>query len=116
MTGAEGRDQSAGANGSSASCRLAGPENMPLRFSRRLSIVPGLRVNLSKSGASLSVGHRGAWYSVGPRGQRATIGLPGTGLFWTEKVSPAAPLHSGHRWAFILVLLVLVWLAVRVMS
>jgi hypothetical protein len=33
---------------------------MPLRFSRRLSIVPGLRVNLSKRGASLSVGHRGA--------------------------------------------------------
>ena len=29
-------------------------------FSRRVSLIPGLRVNLSKSGASLSVGGRGA--------------------------------------------------------
>jgi hypothetical protein len=87
---------------------------MPLRFSRRLSIVPGLRVNLSKRGASLSVGHRGAWYTVGPRGQRATVGVPGTGVFWTEKVSPAAPLHDGHRGAFILALLLMVLLGLRV--
>jgi hypothetical protein len=79
---------------------------MPLRFTRRLSLVPGLRVNLSKRGASLSVGHRGAWYTVGPRGGRATLGLPGTGLFWMEKVPPAAPPHAGHRWAFILLVLV----------
>jgi hypothetical protein len=89
---------------------------MPLRFSRRLSIVPGLRVNLSKSGASLSIGHRGAWYTVGPRGQRATLGVPGTGLFWTEKVSPAAPLHAGHRWAFVLALLAVVLLVAGAMS
>jgi hypothetical protein len=60
---------------------------MPLRFSRRLSIAPGLRVNLSTHGASLSVGHCGAWYTVGPRGQRVTVGAPGTGIFWTERVS-----------------------------
>jgi hypothetical protein len=88
---------------------------MPFRVNRRLSIVPGLRVNLSKRGASLSVGHRGAWYTVGPRGQRATLSLPGTGLFWTEKVSPSAPLHAGHRWAFMLVGLVVVLLVLRVM-
>jgi hypothetical protein len=35
-------------------------------------------VNLSKSGASLSIGHRGARYSA--RAARATLGLPGTGL------------------------------------
>lgn len=64
---------------------------MPLRFSRRFTLVPGLRVNLSRGGASLSVGHRGAWYSIGRRGGRATVGLPGTGLFWTERVPAAAP-------------------------
>jgi len=58
-------------------------------------------VNLSKSGASLSVGHRGAWYTVGPRGRRATLGLPGTGVYWTERVPPAAPPHGGHRLAFV---------------
>jgi hypothetical protein len=31
---------------------------MGLRFNSRVSIIPGLRVNLSKSGASLSIGHR----------------------------------------------------------
>src|SRR5262249_24875578 len=55
---------------------------------RRLSLIPGLRVNLSKSGASLSIGHRGAWYTIGPRGSRATIGLPGTGLYYTATSSP----------------------------
>jgi len=83
------------------------------RFTRRLSLVPGLRVNLSKRGASLSVAHRGAWYTVGPRGGRATVGLPRTGLFWSEKAPPAAPPHAGHRWAFILFLLGVAWLASR---
>jgi len=39
---------------------------MGLRFTRRVSLFPGLRVNFSKSGASLSVGHKGSWYTVGP--------------------------------------------------
>lgn len=89
--------------------------DMPLRFNRRVSLIPGLRLNLSKSGASLSLGHRGAWYTVGRRGSRATLGLPGTGLYWTEKVSPTAPLHGGHRWAFVLIVLLLVWLAATVL-
>ena len=78
---------------------------MDFQFHRRVSIIPGLRVNLSKSGASLSIGHRGAWYTVGPRGRRVTLGAPGTGIFWTETVSPAAPLHAGHRSAFVFVIL-----------
>jgi hypothetical protein len=79
---------------------------MPLRFSRRFSVIPGLRMNLSKRGASLSVGHRGTWYTLGRLGRRATVGLPGTGLFWTERVPPAAPPHGGHRVTFVAVVLV----------
>ena len=78
---------------------------MGFRFYKRVSIVPGLRVNLSRSGPSLSIGHRGAWYTVGPRGRRVSAGLPGTGLYWTEKVSAAAPLHAGHRTVFVLVVI-----------
>jgi hypothetical protein len=59
---------------------------MTLRFWRRVRIVPGLRVNLSKSGASVSVGRRGAWLTSGPRGQRVTVGATGTGLFWTQRL------------------------------
>jgi hypothetical protein len=78
---------------------------MGFRFSKRVSIIPGLRVNLSRSGASLSIGHRGAWYTVGPRGRRVTVGVPGSGLYYTETVPPAAPPHAGHRSAFALVVL-----------
>ena len=37
------------------------PLRFTLRFTLRFSLIPGLRVNLSKRGASLSIGHRGAW-------------------------------------------------------
>ncbi len=84
---------------------------MPLRFSRRISLIPGLRVNLSRSGPSLSIGHRGLWYTVGSHRRRVTIGVPGTGLYWTQQVSPAAPLHHGHRAAFVFVILALGLLA-----
>jgi hypothetical protein len=63
---------------------------MSLRFWRRVRIAPGLRVNLSRSGASLSVGRRGAWLTTGPRGQRATVGASGSGLFVTEMISATA--------------------------
>jgi len=75
---------------------------MGFRFCRRVRLIPGLRVNLSRSGPSLSIGHRGGRYTFGPRGRRVTLGLPGTGLYWTERVPPAAPVHAGHRMAFIL--------------
>jgi hypothetical protein len=47
-----------------------------LRFRRTFKIVPGLHLNLSKSGVSTSVGRRGAWFTVGHRGTRSTVGLP----------------------------------------
>jgi hypothetical protein len=58
---------------------------MGFRFQRRIRLGPGLRINLSKSGVSTSVGGRGAWFTIGPRGTRSTIGLPGTGLSYTEQ-------------------------------
>lgn len=50
------------------------------RFHKSLGILPGLRVNLSKSGPSLSVGPVGLRLNVGPQGIRTTAGLPGSGL------------------------------------
>jgi hypothetical protein len=57
---------------------------MGFRFRRSFRVFPGLKVNLSKSGVSTSVGTRGAWFTIGPRGTRATVGIPGTGLSYTE--------------------------------
>lgn len=60
---------------------------MAFRFFRRFRIAPGITLNLSKSGASLSAGPRGAKVTAGPRGVRKTLGLPGTGLYYTEHTS-----------------------------
>ncbi len=79
---------------------------MSLRLWRRKQLFPGLRMNLSKSGLSLSVGRKGAWYTSGRRGQRVTLGAPGTGLFWTEKLEPrrtATTGPGGRRWLGVLI-------------
>lgn len=57
-----------------------------LRFQKRLQLLPGVRINLSKSGASASVGPRGADVNIGPRGVTANAGIPGTGLSYRSKV------------------------------
>ncbi|RLC08862.1 MAG: DUF4236 domain-containing protein, partial [Deltaproteobacteria bacterium] len=41
---------------------------MSFRFWRRIKIAPGVTLNLSKSGGSLSFGPRGAKFTVGSRG------------------------------------------------
>lgn len=64
---------------------------MGFRFRRSIRILPGLRVNLGKRGASLSVGVRGAHVTVGPTGTRTTVGLPGTGLSYTHLDKPTPP-------------------------
>jgi Protein of unknown function (DUF4236) len=64
---------------------------MGFRFNRRVSILPGVRVNFGKTGASLSVGRRGSWLTFGKRGTQATVGLPGTGLSYTTKLNSSKP-------------------------
>jgi len=60
---------------------------MAFRFQRRISLAPGVRLNISKRGVGLSVGPRGASLSMGPRGAHAHAGLPGTGLAYRTKIS-----------------------------
>ncbi len=57
---------------------------MPFRFFRRVPIGKGLTMNVSKTGASFSVGPRnGGAVTLGTSGARGTMSLPGTGLFYT---------------------------------
>jgi hypothetical protein len=70
------------------------------RFSKRIGIVPGIRLNLSKSGASVSVGERGAHVTIG-RMPRVTVGLPGTGLSYTETMPRGRSRSAGGLLAFI---------------
>jgi len=53
-------------------------------FGIGVKILPGVTLNLSKSGPSLSFGVRGAKFTVGPGGKRMTAGIPGTGMFYTK--------------------------------
>jgi len=74
------------------------------RLFRRKKLAPGLRLNLSRSGPSLRIGPRGAGITVGGRrGLRATVGVPGTGIYYTKTASghrrvrrSAAPLHPSY--------------------
>jgi hypothetical protein len=54
------------------------------RFRRSLKLLPGVKLNLSGGGASISLGTRGFHYTVSSKGSRVTVGIPGTGLSWTE--------------------------------
>lgn len=62
----------------------AGVRGMGFRFRRSIGLVPGVRLNLSGGGASVSLGVRGLRYTVGSKGTRVTAGIPGTGLSWTQ--------------------------------
>lgn len=82
---------------------------MPFRFRRSIRIAPGIRVNLSRSGVSASIGPRGAKLTLGRR-PRATIGLPGTGLSYSEPLArrPGAPCNRTRR--------ISVWIALAIIS
>ena len=59
---------------------------MAIHFRKSIKILPGVKLNLSKTGISVSAGVRGARITVGKRGTHATVGLPGTGLSVTKKI------------------------------
>lgn len=70
-----------------------------LRFFRRMQLAPGVRLNLSKRGASVSFGVRGAHLTVGRSGIRRTVGLPGTGLFYTSHQGWHSGAHTAPHFA-----------------
>lgn len=61
---------------------------MAFRFFRRFRLAPGVHLNLSKGGVSVSAGPRGLKTTVGTSGRRFTAGVPGTGLHYTKAVKP----------------------------
>jgi hypothetical protein len=61
---------------------------MGFRFRRSVKLLPGLRLNLSKGGVSLSAGIPGAHINFSPRGARTTFGVPGSGFSWSTNLKP----------------------------
>jgi len=70
---------------------------MSLRFRKRIKIMPGLSMNLSKSGVGLSTGTKGARLSLGADGKvRGTAGISGTGIYATETLSGKSKKSKDH--------------------
>lgn len=70
---------------------------MGVRFRKRIRLAPGLHLNLSGSGLSLSAGPRGASMTFGGRrGTYMNTGIPGSGLFMRERLA-AAPARASSR-------------------
>lgn len=63
---------------------------MSLRFRRTISLLPGVRLNVSKTGVSWSVGRPGATVNVGKNGVTRTIGIPGTGISDRTRITDSA--------------------------
>lgn len=73
---------------------------MGFRFRKSVKILPGIRLNFSKSGISTSLGGPGASINIGPKGTRKTVGLPGTGMSYStfsSHGSTAAPSPTGPQ-------------------
>lgn len=63
---------------------------MGWRFRNSVKILPGVRLNFSKSGISTSVGGPGATLNFGKHGTRSTLGLPGSGISYSKLHSSSA--------------------------
>ncbi|WHF50655.1 DUF4236 domain-containing protein [Chryseobacterium gotjawalense] len=64
---------------------------MAWQFRRRIKIAPGVKINLSKSGISTSVGVRGANVTFGKSGTYLNTGIPGTGIYNRQRISGVTP-------------------------
>jgi hypothetical protein len=59
---------------------------MGFRFRRTISILPGVKLNINKSSASISVGPRGLKHTISTNGTSTnSVGIPGSGLSYSER-------------------------------
>ncbi len=58
---------------------------MGLRFRKSIKVAPGVKLNLNKNSASVTVGTKRAHYTVNSNGKKTTsAGIPGTGLSYVS--------------------------------
>jgi hypothetical protein len=93
---------------------------MALRFRKRIKILPGFWFNISKSGISTSIGGKGLTVNIKNGKTRTTVGIPGSGLSYSETSSNAhgepasntprkiTPLRQGiPAWFWLLIIVVM---------
>ena len=60
---------------------------MGIRFKKRAKIAPGVNLNFTQSGTSVTVGGKGGSINIGKNGIYGNAGIPGTGIYTREKIS-----------------------------
>lgn len=60
---------------------------MGFRFQKRIKILPGVTLNISKSGFSFTLGRKGASLNMGSKGSSINVGVPGTGASYRKKIT-----------------------------
>ena len=63
---------------------------MGWRFRKRIKLLPGIFLNISKSGFGLNLGIKGANVTIGPNGTSVNTGIPGTGLYRRDRIDTSA--------------------------
>jgi hypothetical protein len=81
------------------------------RFRRTIRLLPGVHLNISKTGVSLSLGGPGATINFNKEGTQTTFGLPGSGLNyrgdrtpWSQEFSPQGGGSMLMRFGWVVVL------------
>jgi hypothetical protein len=59
---------------------------MAWQFRRRIRVLPGFSINLSKSGMSATIGVKGASVNIGEKGAYLNTGISGTGVYNRKKI------------------------------
>jgi Protein of unknown function (DUF4236) len=59
-------------------------DTMPVRIRKTFTLFPGVKVNVSKGGMSITVGRRGFHLNFSKQGVRQTTSLPGSGISHTS--------------------------------
>jgi hypothetical protein len=60
---------------------------MAWSYRKRIKIIPGIHLNLSKNGISTSVGMKGASLTFGRNGTYINTSIPGTGIYNRQKIN-----------------------------
>ncbi len=60
---------------------------MGFSFRKSIRLGKGMRLNIGMKSTSISMGGKGYTYTSGTSGDRVTVGIPGSGLSYTKKIS-----------------------------
>jgi len=71
---------------------------MGWKYRKRISVFPGFRLNLSKSGMSATIGMKGFSVNTGKNGTYLNTGIPGTGIYDRIRLDNKTPDNANSQY------------------